>query len=319
MARRDRAPRPALRPRGPARRRGRGEPAVHVVAHDVLASWSRPDGSGRRRRPCRAVAAASRSMTTPTDRHGEAARAHAAHVDGRLASGSADRRVRNLFRHPRRVGRVLAVFFRLFFAPALRLPGAGPAARTRSGCASRSSSWAAPGSSSARCWPCASTCCRSPYCDELFRLLNEVAPFPYDEVREIVRQELGGEPEAVFATFERQSFAAASIGQVHRAILHTGDRVAVKVQRPHIRETLQADIDLMYSRDLAARLVPLFGGDQEPRGHRRVRPLDRRRARLPRRGPPGRPAPRARAGRPVRADRPRLPRLHDLARADRPS
>ena len=92
------------------------------------------------------------------------------------------------------------------------------------------------------------------YCDELFGLLNQVAPFSYDEVREIIRQELGGEPEAVFATFEHQSFAAASIGQVHRATLHNGDRVAVKVQRPHIREILQADIDLMYSRDLAARL-----------------------------------------------------------------
>ena len=85
------------------------------------------------------------------------------------------------------------------------------------------------------------------YCDELFKLLNQVAPFPYAEVREIVRQELGDEPEAVFASFEHESFAAASIGQVHRATLHSGDPVAVKVQRPGIREILQADIELMYA------------------------------------------------------------------------
>ena len=70
------------------------------------------------------------------------------------------------------------------------------------------------------------------YCDELFKLLNQVRPFPYDQVREIVRQELGGLPEVVFASFEAESFAAASIGQVHRAVLQSGELVAVKVQRP---------------------------------------------------------------------------------------
>src|SRR4029453_18782191 len=84
------------------------------------------------------------------------------------------------------------------------------------------------------------------YCDELFRLLNQVGPFPYEDVRKIIRQELGAHPEGVFRTFDRESFAAASIGQVHRATLHNGDLVAVKVQRPGIRQTLQADIDLMY-------------------------------------------------------------------------
>src|SRR4029079_17818854 len=85
------------------------------------------------------------------------------------------------------------------------------------------------------------------YCDELFKLLNQVRPFPYEQVREIVARELGGPPEQVFREFETVSFAAASIGQVHRAVLQSGESVAVKVQRPGIRESLQGDISLMYS------------------------------------------------------------------------
>ena len=97
------------------------------------------------------------------------------------------------------------------------------------------------------------------YCDELFKLLNEVQPFPYDEVRGIVQQELGAPPEVVFRTFETKPFASASIGQVHRAELTTGEAVAVKVQRPHIRETMRADIDLMYSVAALLDLTHFFG------------------------------------------------------------
>ncbi len=97
------------------------------------------------------------------------------------------------------------------------------------------------------------------YCDELFRLLNQVAPFQYADVREIVRQELGDEPEAIFRSFDQDSFAAASIGQVHRAVLHNGAWVAVKVQRPGIRETLKADIDLMYAMGWLLDWLHLFG------------------------------------------------------------
>ena len=97
------------------------------------------------------------------------------------------------------------------------------------------------------------------YCDELFKLLNQVAPFSYPEVRAIIREELGDEPETVFASFEHASFAAASIGQVHRAVLHSGEPVAVKVQRPGIRETLQADIDLMYATTWVLDWTHLFG------------------------------------------------------------
>jgi predicted unusual protein kinase regulating ubiquinone biosynthesis (AarF/ABC1/UbiB family) len=97
------------------------------------------------------------------------------------------------------------------------------------------------------------------YCDELFKLLNQVAPFPYSDVRDIIRQELGAEPETVFRSFAPESFAAASIGQVHRAVLHNGDKVAVKVQRPGIRDILQADIDLMYGMTWLLDWTHLFG------------------------------------------------------------
>jgi hypothetical protein len=97
------------------------------------------------------------------------------------------------------------------------------------------------------------------YCDELVKLLNRVEPFGYDEVSAIVREELGAPPESIFATFETTSFAAASIGQVHRATLPAGDRVAVKVQRPGIRAALEADIDLMYSFAWVFDRARIFG------------------------------------------------------------
>jgi ubiquinone biosynthesis protein len=64
----------------------------------------------------------------------------------------------------------------------------------------------------------------------------------------------------VFRSFAHESFAAASIGQVHRATLHSGEQVAVKVQRPGIRETLQADIRLMYGMTWLIDWTHLFGG-----------------------------------------------------------
>ncbi len=97
------------------------------------------------------------------------------------------------------------------------------------------------------------------YCDELFKLLNQVAPFSYDEVRGIVQKELGADPESIFRSFSHESFAAASIGQVHRAELHSGEQVAVKVQRPGIREALAADIALMYSTTWVLDWSHVFG------------------------------------------------------------
>jgi ubiquinone biosynthesis protein len=166
--------------------------------------------------------------------------------------------VRTLFRYPRRVRHVLSVFFRFFIGPALGLPGAdrrsGPV-RMRLAFEQLGGAWIKLGQMLALRFDLLPAA----YCDELFKLLNQVKPFPYDEVREIIRQELGGEPETIFASFSPESFAAASIGQVHHALLHSGEHVAVKVQRPGIRETLQADIDLMYSMTWALDWTHVFG------------------------------------------------------------
>jgi predicted unusual protein kinase regulating ubiquinone biosynthesis (AarF/ABC1/UbiB family) len=100
------------------------------------------------------------------------------------------------------------------------------------------------------------------YCEELLKLLNAVQPFPYSDVCDIVRQELGGLPDVVFQTFEPVPFASASIGQVHRATLKNGERVAVKVQRPQIRDIMRADIDLMYAVTPLLDFVRIFGATQ---------------------------------------------------------
>jgi aarF domain-containing kinase len=76
----------------------------------------------------------------------------------------------------------------------------------------------------------------------LGRLHFESPPMHYSLVREHLASELGGDPEEVFASFEPEAFAAASLGQVHRATLPSGERVAVKVQYHGIARTIRADI-----------------------------------------------------------------------------
>jgi predicted unusual protein kinase regulating ubiquinone biosynthesis (AarF/ABC1/UbiB family) len=77
----------------------------------------------------------------------------------------------------------------------------------------------------------------------LARLQNEAPPMPWRTVREVVEEELGGTPEQLYAEFSREPMAAASLGQVHRARMHDGRVVVVKVQYPGIAAALQADID----------------------------------------------------------------------------
>ncbi len=81
----------------------------------------------------------------------------------------------------------------------------------------------------------------------------QVPPMGAALVRRLVRQQLGAYPEAVFASFEPEAVAAASLGQVHRARLKDGRDVAVKVQYPHVRESIDADLSM--ARKLAERFV----------------------------------------------------------------
>jgi len=88
--------------------------------------------------------------------------------------------------------------------------------------------------------------------EELTALTDRVAPLPFDAVRPVIEEYCGPIPEA-FASFEEEPFAAASLAQVHRAVLKGGAVVAVKVQRPGIEATIEDDIVIMES--LARRIA----------------------------------------------------------------
>ncbi len=87
---------------------------------------------------------------------------------------------------------------------------------------------------------------------ELSKLQSEVPPFPVEQVRQIIIEELKAPPEELFATFNLTPLAAASTAQVHRATLHSGEEVVVKVQRPNIRSQAKADLGIMHN---AARVM----------------------------------------------------------------
>jgi len=79
---------------------------------------------------------------------------------------------------------------------------------------------------------------------ELRSLQERVGPAPWDDVRNLIEQELGAPIGDLFTAFEPEPLAAASIGQVHRAVLRTGEAVAVKVQRPGIVPLVERDLDI---------------------------------------------------------------------------
>jgi aarF domain-containing kinase len=79
-------------------------------------------------------------------------------------------------------------------------------------------------------------------------------PMHWSLMREMVFNELGGDPEELFAEFDTTAFAAASLGQVHRARLRTGEEVAVKVQYPGIARTIREDFRNLLTLLLPARL-----------------------------------------------------------------
>jgi ubiquinone biosynthesis protein len=85
----------------------------------------------------------------------------------------------------------------------------------------------------------------APFLVALARLQDDVAPFPYEQLEEIVTAELGVRISKAFATFEREPLAAASLGQVHRATMRDGREVVVKVQRPMIREQIVTDLEAL--------------------------------------------------------------------------
>ncbi|HWG56086.1 MAG TPA: AarF/ABC1/UbiB kinase family protein [Gaiellaceae bacterium] len=87
---------------------------------------------------------------------------------------------------------------------------------------------------------------------ELRGLQDDVRPFPFAQVRQVVEAELDLSLEQAFVSFDERPIAAASIGQVHRAELPNGDRVVVKVQRPDAPRQIESDLALLHQ---AARLI----------------------------------------------------------------
>jgi ubiquinone biosynthesis protein len=83
------------------------------------------------------------------------------------------------------------------------------------------------------------------YAEELAKLQDEMAPFPFEQAKAEIEATFGAPLNELFREFDEVPAAAASIGQVHMAVLLDGTPVAVKVQRPDIHEVIEADLDIL--------------------------------------------------------------------------
>lgn len=92
------------------------------------------------------------------------------------------------------------------------------------------------------------------FVETLERLHFDAPPMHWSLLRELVQNELGDDPENMFATFDKKAFAAASLGQVHRATLKTGEEVAVKLQYPGIARSIESDFRNFFLFLLPSRL-----------------------------------------------------------------
>ncbi|WP_150304493.1 ubiquinone biosynthesis regulatory protein kinase UbiB [Pseudomonas saliphila] len=101
---------------------------------------------------------------------------------------------------------------------------------------------------------------------ELARLQDKVPPFPSDQARQRIEEQLGQTIDEVFASFTDQPLASASVAQVHSARLHDGTEVVVKVTRPGVGATIHQDIQWLF---LAARTLERFSSEG-----RRLRPVE---------------------------------------------
>jgi predicted unusual protein kinase regulating ubiquinone biosynthesis (AarF/ABC1/UbiB family) len=101
---------------------------------------------------------------------------------------------------------------------------------------------------------------RAAYHDALATLRDDAPPFDVEQIEQVVTEEYGAPPEAVFASWEREPLAAASIGQVHAAKLRDGTEVVVKVQYPGVAEAVRADLQ---NAELFAPMARLLSPNQE--------------------------------------------------------
>ena len=82
------------------------------------------------------------------------------------------------------------------------------------------------------------------YIDELERLVDDVPPFPFEQARAVIEEDIGLE---AFSRLDPEPLASASIGQIHGALLRTGREVVVKVRRPGLEDEVALDLDLLRS------------------------------------------------------------------------
>ncbi len=98
------------------------------------------------------------------------------------------------------------------------------------------------------------------YCAELLKLLSQTPPVPYEAIRQIILDELGSFPEQMFASFDPVPLATASIAQVHIATTHDGEKLAIKVRRPHVEEQFEADFRIFRLISYLVGLGDSLGG-----------------------------------------------------------
>lgn len=99
---------------------------------------------------------------------------------------------------------------------------------------------------------------RQDFLDELTKLQDQLPPFPTPEAMAIIEAELDYSPQEIFSTLSPLPVAAASLGQVYRGRLFSGEEVAVKVQRPHLRPVLCRDLYLMrWAAGWLGKFLPL--------------------------------------------------------------
>ena len=98
------------------------------------------------------------------------------------------------------------------------------------------------------------------FCEELTKLQTECDPLPFDEMLAALDKEFGGRRKEIFSEIDSKPLGSASLAQVHRAVLTSGESVAIKIQRPGVKATMALDIDIM--RTLARRASRYMKGEQ---------------------------------------------------------
>jgi predicted unusual protein kinase regulating ubiquinone biosynthesis (AarF/ABC1/UbiB family) len=96
-----------------------------------------------------------------------------------------------------------------------------------------------------------------PLAEACKRCLDEVPPFPSAEVRQVIRDDLGADVDAIFAKFDDTPLASASIAQVHAVVLPDGREAVLKIQRPGVRRTMNSDLRNLYKLAKAAEWTKL--------------------------------------------------------------